>query len=123
MEEKVYSIVDLLDYSSIVRDGAAKSFCEDYTENLDDFITVEQVIKLVKQFSLGKSEKGEYLINDEIFEFTFDKIREQIYHAGLSKLASKDVVEVAYNSENDEWEFWLNDSNKTKIESMPSDEY
>ena len=48
-----YSIIDLEGYAKAMRDGAASSFEKDYTENLDDFITIPQVINMIKENNLG----------------------------------------------------------------------
>lgn len=115
-----YSIIDIDSYAEAIRENAAKSFCEDYSENLDNFITIQQVINLVKKHSLGKDEYGYYIINEEIFDDTFNDIREWLYGVGLAKLAAKGYVECAWDSKKNEMIFWLSDENNTIISTKPS---
>lgn len=120
MSNKYYVIADLDGYAKAIREGAAKSFAEDYTENLDDFISIEQVKSLVKN-SCDYNENGDMIITEDIYNDTFDQVRDAIYGAGLSKLAAKGIVECAWDDEENRMVFWLADKNKTKISSKPSD--
>lgn len=121
MKERVYSIIDMKGYATTVRESVAESFAEDYTENLDNFITLNQTIGLIKKKSLGKDKDGYYMINDQIFDDTFDEIRSWIYGVGLSKLAASGYVECAWDSKSNEMTFWLPDKDHTTISSKPSD--
>jgi hypothetical protein len=115
-----YSIIDLEGYAKAMRDGAASSFEKDYTENLDEFITVGQVINMIKQNNLGLDEEGNYLINEEIFDDLFNDIRDWFYGVGLAKLAAKGHVECAWDNDSNEMTFWLANKDKTSISGKPS---
>ena len=115
-----YSIIDMNGYAIGMREGVAKSFSEDYSENLDEFISVDQVISLVEQHSLGQDEDGYHIINEEVFNDIFNDLREWMYGVGLSKLASKGYVECAWDDDANEMIFWLADKNKTSISNKPS---
>jgi hypothetical protein len=115
-----YSIVDLEGYAKAMRDGAASSFEENYTENLDDFITIPQVINMIKKNNLGLDEEGNYLINEEIFNDVFESIRNWLYEVGLCKLAAKGFVDCSWNDESNEMIFWLANKDKTNIPAKPS---
>jgi hypothetical protein len=117
---ETYSIIDLEGYAKAMRDGAASSFEKDYTENLDDFITIEQVINLIKKNNLGLDEDGNYIINSDIFDEMFGEIRDWLYGVGLSKLASKGYVDCAWDDEANEMVFWLTNKDKTNIPAKPS---
>ena len=117
---ETYSIIDLEGYAKAMRDGAASSFEKEYTENLDDFITVNQVINLIKKNNLGQDEDGYFLINEDIFNQVFEEIRDWLYGVGLSKLASTGYVECAWDNDSNEMIFWLADKNKSSIASKPS---
>jgi len=119
--EPIYSIVDLNNYAIAIRDSAASSFAEDYTENLDDFISVKQIINLIKKNSIGKDEEGNYLIQATSFDETFNQIRNWLYGVGLAKLAAKGHVECAWDNDLNEMIFWLSDDAKTTISNKPSD--
>jgi hypothetical protein len=117
-----YSIIDLEGYAKAMRDGAASSFEKDYTENLDDFITIPQVINLIKKNNLGLDEEGNYLINEDIFDDVFNNIRTWLYEVGLSKLAAKGYVDCSWDDESNEMVFWLANKDKTNIPAKPSKE-
>ena len=90
-----YSIIDLEGFSKSLREGVASSFEENHTESLDSFISIGQVINLVKKNSLGMDEEGYYLINEQIFDDMFNDIRDWFYSVGLAKLAASGFVECA----------------------------
>lgn len=114
-----YSIIDLEGYAKAMRDGAASSFEKDYTENLDDFITIPQVINMIKENTLGLDEDGNYLINEDIFDDVFNNIREQLYEVALAKLAAKGLIECAWDDESNDMVFWLANKDKTSISAKP----
>jgi len=115
-----YSIIDLEGYAKAMRYGAASSFEKDYTENLDDFITIPQVINMIKKNNLGLDNEGNYLINEEIFDDVFNDIRDWLYGVGLAKLASKGFVDCSWDDEANEMVFWLANKDKTNIPAKPS---
>lgn len=116
-----YSVIDLEGYAYSVRDAAAKSFTETYNENLDEFISINQIIELIRENSIGKDEDNNYLITQDIFEEIFEEIRNRLYTVGLAKLAAKGLVECAWDDESNEMIFWLSDEEKTKIENRPKE--
>jgi len=115
-----YSIMDLEGYAKAMRDGAASSFEENYTEDLDEFITIPQVINMVKKNNLGLDEEGNYIINEDIFNEIFEGIRNQLYEVGLCKLAAKGFVDCAWDDDSNEMVFWLANKDKTEIPAKPS---
>jgi hypothetical protein len=115
-----YSIIDLEGYAKAMRDGAASSFEKDYTENLDEFITITQVINMIKKNNLGLDEEGNYLINEDIFDDVFNNIRNWLYEVGLCKLAAKGFVDCSWDDDSNEMVFWLANKDKTEIPAKPS---
>ena len=115
-----YSIIDLEGYAKAMRDGAASSFEKDYTENLDEFITIPQVINMIKNNNLGLDEEGNYLINEDIFDEMFESIRNQLYEVGLSKLAAKGFIYCAWDDDSNQMIFWLANKDQTSISAKPS---
>jgi len=115
-----YSIIDLQGYAKAMRDGAASSFEKDYTENLDEFISIGQVINMIKKNNLGLDEEGNYLINEQIFDDVFNDIRDWLYEVGLCKLAAKGFVDCSWDDESNEMVFWLANKDKTQIPAKPS---
>jgi hypothetical protein len=115
-----YSVIDLEGYAKAMRDGAASSFEKDYTENLDEFISIGQIINMIKKNNLGLDEEGNYLINEQIFDDVFNDIRDWLYGVGLAKLASKGFVDCSWDDESNEMVFWLANKDKTNIPAKPS---
>jgi hypothetical protein len=114
MDNNIYSIIDLDGYAASIRDFAAKSFLENYEENLDDYISVEQVKSIIIGYSLGQDDEFNYLLNEEVFNDTFEDVREWIFNVGVAKLASKGLVECAWDDESNEMVFWCKDDEQTK---------
>lgn len=115
-----YSIIDLEGYAKAMRDGAASSFEKDYKEDLDEFITIPQVINMIKNNNLGLDEEGNYLINEDIFDEMFESIRNQLYEVGLSKLAAKGFIDCAWDDDSNQMVFWLANKDQTSISAKPS---
>ena len=115
-----YSVIDMDGCASALREGVAKSFTENYTENLDDLISIQQVINMIQEHSLGQDEEGFHLINEEVFDFVFNEIRIWIYEVGLAKLAAQGHVECAWDNESNDMVFWLADKNKITTNNKPT---
>lgn len=120
MSNEFYTIENLDGYASTVREGVARSFSEDYQENLDEFISINQIKNLIKKNNLGTDENGNYIINEEIFENLFNELRDWMYGIALSKLAAKGLVECAWDNDQNEMVFWLSDKKNTPIDNKPS---
>jgi hypothetical protein len=118
-KEPLYSITDLENYAIYLRDSAASSFSEDYTENLDDFISVKQVINLIKKRSVGVDDEGNLLINSDAFDDTFDDIRVWLYGVGLAKLSANGTIDCAWDNDLNQMIFWHSENKKT-IQSKPT---
>ena len=112
---EVFSITNLTDFADSVRTGAAKYIAEDYTENLDDFITIGQVESIIIEHSLGLDEDDLYVIDESIFEYIFDCIAGTIYQSGLSKLAAQNLIECAWDDDTNQMIFW---SSKKSVDEL-----
>lgn len=112
MDNNVYSIVDLDNYAVSVRDSVAKSFTENYEDNLDEYISLNEVKTVIIGHSLGQDDDGLYLINEEVFNDTFEDIREWMLDVGLAKLAAQDLVECAWDDELNQMVFWAKNNDE-----------
>lgn len=106
-----YSIIDLHGFAGEIRKAAADSFSQTYTENLDEFISNEQIINLIRSQSLGLDENNDYIIDEDIFDNIFDDIRDWIYGVGVARLAAKGEVECAWDDSSNQMIFWLPNKN------------
>jgi hypothetical protein len=108
-----YSIKDLTQFSQIMRHKAAISLVDDkkYEQDLDEFITIEQVKNIVSSFSVGKDEADCLLIENGSLNDIFNEIKKIIYQSSLSRLASAGYIECAWDDENNRMTFWMNSKN------------
>jgi len=119
-EQHHFHILNLEKYSLFLRDSVASSFTESYTENLDNFISVNQIVNLIKSRSSRKNDKGHLIISADAVDEIFLELREWLYGVGLSKLASRGYVDCAWDDEQNTMVFWLADSPTTSISNKPS---
>ena len=107
MDEKVYAVTDLNGYVSDMRLVAAQSLSENCEQdNLDHYISLDQMIGIVKQKSVGLDDQNRYLLNEDANEKIFEEVAIWIHNAGLAKLAAMDLIECAWDDESDEMVFW-----------------
>lgn len=106
-----YSITDLDGFAEHIRNGAAESIVENFHEDLNEFITLNQTKSLIMSQSLGLDVDDLYIINEDIFDKIFEDVRHFIYQSGLAKLAAKGIIECAWDNDANEMVFWANSTN------------
>lgn len=108
---EVYAITDLEGYAKAMRLAVSNSFSNDYSENINDFITINQMVGLVHEACLGYDTNDNPIIdeetNDDIFEYT----RIWIQNVGLAKLAAQNIIECAWDEDNNTMVFWYPSKN------------
>lgn len=114
-----FSIRDIDGFSHTIRDGAAKSISENYTENLDEFISIGQIKKLIHDSAIKRDDSGSPLITEKIFDDLFEYIRNNIYQVGLAKLAAKGSIECAWDNNINSMVFWLNSVTEGTLKINP----
>ena len=103
-----------------LRKAAAKMLSNEEHRNMDEFITINQCIQIVKEKCIGTDEKGRYIINTDSYAEMLIDIAEQIYQSALSKLASNDVIQCAWDDKEDCMVFWSDGENgKIDINNKP----
>lgn len=117
MSQKVYAIIDIEGYVSQMRDAAAKSLSEEYSENLDDFISIGQIINMVKNECVGFDDEDRPLLDEDTNEKIFENIAIWIHNVGLAKLAAQDLVECAWDDNCNEMIFWAKKQRKPNAKS------
>lgn len=103
---EIHAIMNLDKYGAYIRKRAAISLAEDYSEDLDEFLTIPQAVGMIKDYSIGTDEEGRYLLNEEAHSLLFEAARTRIYNCGLAKLAAKGMLECAWDDETNEMVFW-----------------
>lgn len=107
MSKEIYAIVDLNGYVSQMREAAAESISEDSTnDNLDNYISLDEMVGLVKSHCLGFDDQDHPLLNEERNQKIFEEAATWINNIGLAKLAAEDLVECAWDDELNEMVFW-----------------
>jgi hypothetical protein len=113
MNEEVYAITNIDGYVSQMREAAANSISEDSSnDNLDHYISIDQMIGLVKSNCLGFDENQHPLLDEESNQKIFEETTTWIHNVGLAKLAAKDLVECAWDDELNEMVFWHKETTK-----------
>lgn len=106
----IYAIVNLEGYAREMRDCAAQSLCDDFEDNLDEYINLNQMINLIKSECIGFDDNNRPLLNEDTNEKIYESAVAWINNAGLSKLAAKGLVECAWDDKKNEMIFWANDN-------------
>lgn len=107
MSQEVYAITDLEGYASQMRSAAAKTLSEDDTTNLNEFISLQQIINMVNHECLGYDDEDRPLLDEEANEKIFENTAVWIENVGLAKLAAQDLVECAWDSDSNDMVFWV----------------
>ena len=114
---EVYTIIHLEDYAAEMRESAAKSICEKHTENLNEYISIGQMINLIKENCLGVDDNDRPLIDEDTNIKIFEETSVWIHSIGLAKLAAKDLIECAWSDEDNAMVFWAKEKPENKNES------
>ncbi len=113
MSEQVYAITDLTRYVTQMRDAAASVISDNSSEdNLDNYISIDQMIGLVKSNCLGYDDNQYPLLNEDRNQKIFDEATIWIHNIGIAKLAGQDLVECAWDDELNEMVFWQKETPK-----------
>ena len=114
----LYAIIDVNGYVTQMREAAAQSICSDSNDNLDEYISLNQMIGLVKQHCKGYDNEDRPLLDEQTNEQIFEDIAIWIHDVGLAKLAAKDLIECAWDNENNEMVFWAKENKVKPNESI-----
>ena len=105
---EVYAITNLDGYAEEMRVCAAKQICETYDEDLNQYISIGQMINLVKQNCVGFDEQNRPLLDEDRNSEIFEQTCVWIHNVGLARLAAKDLVQCAWSDEDNTMIFWTN---------------
>ena len=116
---RTYSITDLDGCANMMRTNAMVELSNGSTQdNPDDYISLGQAKSLLEQYSIGKDESGQLIINDKTFDDVYTHICNIITGVGLAKLASEGLVNVCFNDKTNEFEFIGAKDHKTTKKKM-----
>lgn len=103
---EVHAILNLEKYASYIRKRAAISISEDYSEDLDEFVTIGQTSMIIEEHSIGKDDEGHHLLDEASHSRLFEAVRTRLFNCGLSKLAADGALECAWDDAKNEMVFW-----------------
>lgn len=106
MSNEVYAITNVEGYAEEMRIAAAQSLSDNNTDNLDDYISIGQMINLIRQECLGFDDNDRPLLDEDSNEKIYDSTMIWIHNVGLAKLASKNLIECAWDDKTNEMVFW-----------------
>ena len=93
--------------------GAAKSLSENHNDNLDEYVSIDQIINLVKNECVGFDDENRPLLDEDTNEKIFENTAVWIHNVGLAKLAAQDLVECAWDDKSNEMIFWAKEKRKS----------
>jgi len=108
--EEYFIINDIGNYAKNLRHLVASHLKENYTENLDEYISLEQLQTLILEKCQNTDDSGNILISEELNEEIFNATCDWIYGVGLSKLASENLIECAWDDEQNCMVFWATEN-------------
>ncbi len=112
----IYSISDIHTYATQMREVAAESLSEDHEDNLDDYISIEQIINLVKSECVGFDDENRPMLDIDANERIFENTAIWIHNVGLAKLAGADLVECAWDDKTNQMIFWSKENSRVDKE-------
>lgn len=127
MNEEVYAITNIDGYVSQMREAAANSISENSSsDNLDNYISIDQMIGLVKTNCLGFDDNNRPLLDEDRNQKIFEEAATWIHNVGLARLAGQDLIECAWDDNLNEMVFWhrenpKNDKSKPKRQRKRKD--
>lgn len=115
MQDDVYSIINLDGYVAEMRQAAASNISENsVNDNLDDYISLDQMVGLVRKNCLGFDTQNNPVLNEQTNEKIFEEATVWIHNVGLAKLAANDLIECAWDDESNEMIFWHKETPKNE---------
>lgn len=101
-----YVITDLDGYVVEMRKAVGNSIADSNTDNLDDYISLDQMKGLVDSWCVGFDEEDRPILDEEANANIFEDARIWMTNVGLAKLAANGFVECAWDDECNEMVFW-----------------
>ena len=113
MNNHFYAIHDIEGYATQMRKAAGDFISQSNNDNLDDYISIGQINNLLNEHCLGYDAENRPILDEDTNGFLFDTIVDWIHNVGLSKLASKGLIECAWDEQTNEMIFWACSSQPT----------
>lgn len=115
-----YVIVDLDGYVKEVRTSVAKSIAASSQDNLDEYISLEQMKSLVNSWCVGFDDEDRPILDEDSNGEIFEDALVWMTNVGLAKLAANDMIECAWDDNANEMVFWAKDQTKKAEHEQPT---
>jgi len=102
-----FVINDIEKLAFSIRKNAALTISTDTNEDLDTFISIEQMKNLIYNYTI-RTDDGDLILDEEGYEQIFDETSSWIVNVGLAKLAGENKIECAWDDEINDMVFWQN---------------
>lgn len=106
--DDIYAITDLEGYANEMRDAAAKSLADPFDDDINTYISIGQMINLIKEHCVSIDDKNRPLLNEDTNEQIYESTVVWIHNIGLARLASQGFIECAWDEKDNEMIFWTN---------------
>lgn len=117
---EVYAIIDLDGYVSEMRLAAAQSIAPEGDDNLDDYISLNQMKYLVDSWCVGYDDHDRPMLDEESNQNIFEDTITWMTNVGLAKLAAQGLVECAWDDSINEMVFWYPEKESPKNAPKPN---
>lgn len=116
-----YIVSENKKFCKALRKQAAKYLSSESHSNLDEFITLDQCGQILENNCVDKDEQGRFIVNEDSYVDMLMEISKQIYQSALSKLAAENIIQCAWDNQENTMVFWVTDENGyRKIDTEPS---
>ena len=103
-----FAITDMIGYCHAIRMGVAEECGEDF-DDLNEFITIPQIMNIVKKLSIEINGEGIAIINSQIHNDIWDEVGCMMTNCAISKLCASDILECAWCDKIKDFVFWKKD--------------
>ena len=94
-------------------------------EEIDKILSFEESEIICKELLKKKTTKDKksnrFIVNDDIFLSIIQSLNDRMVSNILNSLVNRGLVETAYDSDSDDFVFWMKDDVKNKIENPETD--
>jgi hypothetical protein len=117
-----YVIMDLDGYVKEMRSAAADDIASSNDDDLNQYISLQQMKNLVEEWSLGFDNQGRLIIDEDANHHIYEDTKTWITNVGLAKLAAAGAIECAWDNNCNDMVFWVknkepNNERKSKSEN------
>jgi hypothetical protein len=105
-DEDYYVVTNINKFSKAVRKEAVKVLYKEIPDSdLDEYVTIKQCSSILKK--VAHKIDGEFYLNEDMYVELIEEIANQIHQSALSKLASQDIIQCAWDDEKEQMVFWV----------------